>query len=153
MGRYGIWFRGPVSNLSFHRWGGDLLKVTQLDWASVRLAWGGVFQPRSLGFPGLCPHLLFFLLQRFGAVLEALEKGQPVDLSAMLPAPEGQCGNGRGEPAQAGAGADQAPYPHLHLHLCSGSPRPEAPPTGFQGLHSTRRGTPSSRASAASDGP
>ncbi|KAK2504391.1 hypothetical protein MC885_003145 [Smutsia gigantea] len=31
--------------------------------------------------------------KRFGAVLEALEKGQPVDLSAMPPAPEGQHGD------------------------------------------------------------
>lgn len=47
--------------------------------------------------------LLFSLLQRFGAVLEALEKGQPVDLSAMPPAPEGQCGNCRVS-SQAGLG-------------------------------------------------
>uniref|UniRef100_A0A8C2V6M3 Coiled-coil and C2 domain-containing protein 1B n=1 Tax=Chinchilla lanigera TaxID=34839 RepID=A0A8C2V6M3_CHILA len=42
----------------------------------------------SPGPQSLCPHLLFSPLQRFGAVLEALEKGQPVDLSAMPPAPE-----------------------------------------------------------------
>lgn len=35
-----------------------------------------------------------FLLQKFGTVLEALEKGQPVDLSGMPPAPEGQSNNG-----------------------------------------------------------
>ncbi|KAK2107364.1 Coiled-coil and C2 domain-containing protein 1B [Saguinus oedipus] len=34
--------------------------------------------------------------KRFGAVLEALEKGQPVDLSAMPPAPEGQYGDSAG---------------------------------------------------------
>lgn len=38
--------------------------------------------------------LLLLLLQRFGTVLEALEKGQPVDLSSVPPAPEGQSNNG-----------------------------------------------------------
>lgn len=65
------------------------------------------------------------LLQRFGAVLEALEKGQLVDLSAMPPAPEGECEDGLGEPGQGGAGQAS------HLHFCSGSSRPEALPTGF----------------------
>lgn len=95
-------------------------------------------------FPGLCPHLLFLLLQRFGAVLEALEKGQPVDLSAMPPAPEGQYGDGGGHLLQLGLPR------HPHLHFCSGSPRP---PTGFQGPHSTLSHTPSCGASAPSDGP
>jgi len=45
--------------------------------------------------------------KRFGAVLEALEKGQPVDLSAMPPALEGQYGDGGVGPAQAGIGEFQ----------------------------------------------
>lgn len=48
-----------------------------------------------------------FPTQRFGAVLEALEKGQPVDLSAMPPAPEGQYGDSGVGPAQAGIGKFQ----------------------------------------------
>jgi hypothetical protein len=55
------------------------------------------------GLPCLCPYLLFSLLQRFGAVLEALEKGQPVDMSALPPAPEGLYGQLEVS-AQAGVG-------------------------------------------------
>lgn len=123
-----------MSNPSFHRWGSDLLKVMQLNGTQVRLEKLEFFLPGFLEFPGLCPHLLFFL-QRFGAVLEALEKGQPVDLSAMPPAPEGQHGDGGGTSQDwgwvwgrvSGLGLAWQSY----LHLCSGAFRLEAPPTGL----------------------
>lgn len=54
---------------------------------------GGVVSGQVLGVRWLMP-VTALLLQRFGTVLEALEKGQPVDLSGMPPAPEGQSDNG-----------------------------------------------------------
>lgn len=52
---------------------------------------------------------LLTTVQRFGAVLEALEKGQPVDLSAMPPAPEGQYGDGGGNLLRLGLAGPPPP--------------------------------------------
>lgn len=52
--------------------------------------------PDSWGSLAYAHSSFSLLLQRFGAVLEALEKGQPVDLSAMPPAPEGEYEDGGG---------------------------------------------------------
>lgn len=53
----------------------------------------GIVSGQAFGVPWLMP-VTALPLQRFGTVLEALEKGQPVDLSGMPPAPEGQSDNG-----------------------------------------------------------
>lgn len=79
---------------------------------------GGLFSPDPWGSLAYVPTV--FLPQRFAAVLEALEKGQPVDLSAMPPSPEGQYQGrgGGGKPAQARAGAGQASLP-THTYTCA----------------------------------
>lgn len=116
----------------------------------MRLVWGVLFSPDPWGSLAYAPTV--FLPQRFAAVLEALEKGQPVDLSAMPPSPEGQYqgGGAGGSLLRLGLGLAKHPYPYLHL--CSGFPRPEAPSTGFPSPNSTLRYTPGSGANAPSDG-
>lgn len=108
----------------------------------------GLFSPDPWGSLAYVPAL--FLPQRFAAVLEALEKGQPVDLSAMPPSPEGQYQGGGGSLLRLGLGLAKHAYPYLHL--CSGFPRPEAPSTGFPSPDSALRCTPGSGANAPSDG-
>lgn len=71
------------------------------------------------------------LLQRFDTVLEALEKGQPVDLSGMPPAPDGQSDNGAICLGWIREDCEVWGWPDTLPTLLLWVPRSEGPSTGF----------------------